>query len=266
MRVLALYVLVTLILFSSSGYAAENPETTSIRIYRNPTDGQNYVWIPAGQFVMGCALEDEECFVTEEPIHEVKITNGFWLGQTEVTNEAYRRFADVTGRNLSGNYSVPRQAATDMTWNDAGAYCHWADGRLPHEAEWEYAARAGTTTVRYGNIDEIAWYRGNSGRGMPVVGQKKPNAWGLYDMLGGVWEWMADDHAPYKDYGILTQKEYRAGDKVIRGGYWQSSAQDLRASFRLGWAPADHLKTIGFRCVLPADPSGSARSGNPLLR
>jgi len=209
----------------------------------NSTDGQIYVHIPAGKFMMGCVVDDEECFVTEFPPHEETMPRDFWLGQTEVTNEAYRRFQKSEGGD--------RQAVVNVTLDEAQAFCRWAGGRVPTEAEWEYAARAGSTGSRYGALDEIAWYRLNSPAELPTVAQKKPNGWGLHDMLGGVWEWTTGVHRPYKQlHTILQDREYREGDRVIRGGHWQSSPEDARASFRLGFAPSERLPTIGFRCVI----------------
>jgi formylglycine-generating enzyme required for sulfatase activity len=188
-------------------------------------------------------MDDDECFITEFPQHEQQIVKDFWLGQTEVTNAAYRRFKIVEGPDL--------QPAVNVTWGEAQAFCNWAGGRLPAETEWEYAAKAGTTTARYGAIDEIAWYRGNSSKEIPFVAQKKPNAWALYDMLGGVWEWTADFHRPYSNrYDVFETREYSPGDRVLRGGHWLSSPEDARASFRLGHPPSGKLNTIGFRCLL----------------
>ena len=161
----------------------------------NLIDGQAYVWIPPGAFEMGCSEGDEDCEDDEKPQHAVRITTGFWLGQTPVTVGAYRRFIEATKRKAPDK---PDFAQTDehpvvnVTWNDAAAYCQWARGRLPSEAEWEYAARAGNVGARgerrrrYGELDEIAWYSDNSGGKTASVGQKRPNAWGLYDMIGNV--------------------------------------------------------------------------------
>ena len=150
----------------------------------NPKDGLTYVWIPAGKFQMGCSPGDAECGDDEKPVHEVTITKGFWLGQTSVTQQAYER---VTGKNPA-SHKGPNLPVEEVDWEEARAYCTAIGGRLPTEAEYEYAARAGSTVARYGNLDEIAWYKGNSGGASHEVAQKLPNAFGLYDMLGNTWQ------------------------------------------------------------------------------
>jgi len=122
-----------------------------------------------------------------------------------------------------------------VDWGQACEYAKAIGGRLPREKEWEYAARAGSTGARYGALDDIAWHGGNSGRKTHPVGQKKANAFGLYDMLGNVWEWTADD--------------YDAATKVVRGGSCGYYTWFVRASVRSGFVPSGRYNDIGFRCV-----------------
>lgn len=115
----------------------------------SPKDGLSYVRIPSGTFMMGCSPADRECSANEKPGHRVTISKGLWLGQTEVTVGAYKRFARETGKDmpgeLPGNDAMP---ILDVSWHDAMAYCSWSGGRLPTEGEWEYAARAGSAEAR----------------------------------------------------------------------------------------------------------------------
>jgi len=214
----------------------------------NPKDGLTYVWIPPGTFPMGCSPGDNECETDERPAHTVTITKGFWIGQTEVTQAAYQR---VVGTNPS-NFRGDRLPVETVSWNDANAYCAAVGMRLPAEAEWEYAARAGSTASRYGGLGAIAWYDGNSGNQTHEVGSKEPNAWKLYDMLGNVWEWVADWHdehyysqSPSQDPRGPSSGQYRA----LRGGSWYLSARSTRASYRGRVVPGFRFRSYGFRCV-----------------
>jgi len=154
------------------------PKLGDIKV--NPKDGLRYVWIPPGTFIMGCSPGDDECYDDEKPPHQVTITKGFWIGQTEVTQEAYQR---VIGANPS-HFRGDELPVENVNWNEARAYCVAVGMRLPTEAEWEYAARGGNASARYGSLDAVAWYRGNSGGKTHLVGQKQKNAYGLYDMPG----------------------------------------------------------------------------------
>jgi formylglycine-generating enzyme len=207
-------------------------------VLENPKDGLKYVWIPPGIFTMGCSPGDDECFGWERPAHEVTLSKGFWIGQTEVTVGAYQRFAAATGRQMgsapgfNAGWANQNMPIVNVSWDESLVYCQWSGGRLPTEAEWEYAARAGSPEPRYGLRDDIAWYGDNSGRqhldsdalwkkdeaargnwivprktprkadyfrqisengnGAHEVGQKRANGLGLHDTIGNVWEWVND--------------------------------------------------------------------------
>jgi formylglycine-generating enzyme required for sulfatase activity len=212
----------------------------------NPKDGLTYVWIPPGRFMMGCSLGDQECDDNERPAHEVTITKGFWLGQTPVTQQAYQR---VTGQNHSHFRGADLPVET-VDWNQAQAYCVAIGWRLPTEAEWEYAARAGSGIARYGNLDEIAWYAGNSGGTTHKVAQKLANAFGPYDMLGNVFEWVADWYGNYQPGAQSDPSGVASGqDRVLRGGSWANGSRFLRVSFRFSSGPGASYSSVGFRCA-----------------
>jgi formylglycine-generating enzyme required for sulfatase activity len=212
----------------------------------NPKDGLTYVWIPPGKFQMGCSPGDAGCGDDEKPAHEVAITRGFWLGQTAVTQRAYRR---VTGQDPSA-HKGDDLPVEHVDWDEAKAYCAAIGGRLPTEAEWEYAARAGSTGARYGNLDEIAWHTGNSGGQSHEVGQKLPNAFGLYDMLGNAWQWVADWYGSYPPGAQTDPSGPASGQyKEPRGGSWGSASGLVRASYR-GWVETGHRGgKLGIRCA-----------------
>jgi formylglycine-generating enzyme required for sulfatase activity len=212
----------------------------------NPGDGLTYVWIPPGTFMMGCSPGDNECDSDEKPEHEVTITKGFWLGQTEVTQEAYQR---AQGTNPS-HFQGLKRPVDSLNWYRAEAFCQAVGMRLPSEAEWEYAARAGSTGIRYGDLDEVAWYSGNSGGQTHEVGQKQPNAWGLYDMLGNVWEWTEDRYSAYK--GGSQSDPHGPGTSTLRtqwGGSIYSDPRHVRASFRAKYEPRFQASVFGLRCA-----------------
>jgi formylglycine-generating enzyme required for sulfatase activity len=243
--------------------------STTATVKENSKDGLKYVWIPPGTFMMGCSPGDSECGGDEKPPHQVTISRGFWLGQTPVTVAAYRRHSATTGKNMppapkfNPGWNNQEMPIVNASWHDSVAYCTWAGGRLPTEAEWEYVARAGNTESRYGAIDGIAWYSGNSGGKTHEVAQKRPNAFGLYDMLGNVSEW-ADDLYDGKYYRKSPSNDpqgpaalhfgLRVGGarldvRVLRGGSWTLDPRSVRVSFR-NWADAGvRGNLLGFRCV-----------------
>jgi formylglycine-generating enzyme required for sulfatase activity len=223
----------------------------------NPKDGLKYVWIPPGTFMMGCSPGDAECTDDEKPAHQVTITKGLWMGQTEVTVGAYKRFAGATGQQMpvaptfNSGWATDSMPIVNVGWNDATAFCTWAGGRLPTEAEWEYAARGGSMESRYGPIDEVAWYSNNSGQKTHPVGQKRANAFGLYDVLGNVWEWVNDwyDQNYYQNSPSQDPKGPASGQvRVLRGGSWNDVSWVVRVSLRNRFIPGLGNNGLGFRC------------------
>jgi formylglycine-generating enzyme required for sulfatase activity len=208
--------------------------------------------------MMGCWPGDSDCHDYERPLHQVTITKGFWLGQTPVTVAAYHRYARASGKDMprapsfNSGWNDQEMPIVNVSWDDAVAFCTWAGGRLPSEAEWEYAARAGSTESRYGPIDEVAWYSDNSDGKTHEVSQKRPNTFKLYDMLGNVWEWVNDWYgesyyaaSPERDPQGPPSGQFR----VLRGGAWGASPRDVRVSYRGVYNPGYGLNALGFRCV-----------------
>ena len=186
-------------------------------------DAVEFVWVPAGEFRMGSTSSEAED--DEQPVTQVRISRGFWLGKHEVTQSAWQR---VMGTNPSGNAGCGQCPVEQVSWNDGQDFIRRLNGRagenryrLPTEAEWEYAARAGTTGDRYGVLDAIAWcvWDWNGESATQPVAQKAPNAWGLYDMLGNVSEWVADWYGNYPGGTVTdTQSSAPSSSRVFRGG------------------------------------------------
>jgi formylglycine-generating enzyme required for sulfatase activity len=220
--------------------------------------GMRLVLIPPGEFMMGPAVGDSGAFSDEQPQHKVRITSPYYLGATEVTREQYER---VTGKKPSRFLGDLRLPVEQVSWEDAVDFCHKLSAkegdtyRLPTEAEWEYACRAGTTTPWNCGAAEFelaahAWYQENSDGQTHPAGLKKPNAWGLHDMHGSVSEWCLDWYDA--GYYLASPTEDPAGpaagsDRVSRGGSWLSVRWACRSASRSRHAPTtpDHYR--GFR-------------------
>ena len=183
----------------------------------------------------------------------MEISSDFWLACTEVTNAAFQKYAARHGAKYPpGNDNLP---ATRLTWAEAKAYCTEIGGRLPTEAEWEYAARGGKPDAYYGPLPAIAWYSANSGDKPHPVGQKSPNAYGLHDMLGNVSEWVLDRY--YNKYDLTAPATGNEIDlplasnasAVARGGFWNGDAAAVRVSHRAGYPNDAAEPIVGFRCA-----------------
>ena len=221
--------------------------------------------IPSGSFLMG-SPEDEEGRRDNETQHPVTISKAFYMQTTEVTQGQWTAVMDTEPwKGKSYVNEGPNYAATYVSWDDAVAYCKKLSEkegktyRLPTEAEWEYACRAGTTTTwSFGNdekaLGDYAWYDKNAWdideKYAHQVGLKKPNAFGLYDMHGNVWEWCQDRYAGYGSEKALTDPRGPAqgGSRVLRGGSFSYNSQDARSATRhLTTFPANGGSNNGFR-------------------
>jgi serine/threonine protein kinase len=216
----------------------------------NPKDNLTYVWVPPGQFDMGCSPDDGECRNDEKPRHHVTISEGFWIGQTEVTQAAYQRVIGSNPSNARGEKLPVEMVSLD----EAVHFCLAVGMMLPTEAQWEYAARGGDPAARYGALDTIAWYSDNSGGKMHEVGQKQKNGYGLFDMLGNVSEWTWDiyDAEYYASSPGINPSPHPISDykeNVVRGGSCLNDSPWLRASSRSHDASAGRFLSHGFRCT-----------------
>jgi formylglycine-generating enzyme len=214
------------------------------------------VQIKAGCFMMGTddnfMYEDDDDNKREKPSHKVCLDT-FYLDQFEVTQRKWDAMMQVNRSVFHG----PDQPITHIDWNEARKYCKKVGRRLPTEAEWEYSARAGNQS-RFPWGDEIdddyLWYASNSSREPSNVGKKKPNKWGLYDMVGGVWEWVEDwfslnyyEKSPIKNPKGPSQQSFR----VIRGNSWMSEEQHLRVTSRhRGMSDPTDTYWVGVRCAM----------------
>lgn len=224
------------------------------------------VRIPGGVFWMGSPPEEAGRGDNEGPVHEVAIT-GFFLGKTTVTNEQYDRFMAET-RNVSEpdywsnrRFNQPRQPVVGVSWEDAKRFCEWVGGRLPTEAQWEYACRAETRTRFWSGDSEedlkrVAWFgEGSSGAPHPVGG-KPASPFGLHDMHGNVWEWCADWYGEYSPRKQADPTGPKSGShRVLRGGSYWDGAVWCRSACRFRSRPDVRFDGIGFRVAWPAAPS-----------
>ncbi len=212
----------------------------------NLKDGLAYAWVPPGTFTMGCSALDAECNPDEKPAHKVTLTHGFWIGKTEVTQDAFQR---VRGANPSMTVGAGLPVER-VPWMAARQFCEAVGMRLPAEAEWEYAARAGDLSSRYGAPNAIAWFMAESDQHTHQTGQKRANALGLHDMLGNVWEWVADWYGPYSAAAVTDPTGPATGDAhVVRGGAFNTPRKEIRVSVRDKIVTGNRRPNTGFRCA-----------------
>lgn len=273
---------------------SKSHESQKAGLWREPFSGMEFVKVFGGCFQMGQTREDKhqiinvrgkkkylKYFSEEQPRHEVCLDD-FWLGRFEVTNKQFRQFRpeysnkDYEGKNINSD----NQPAVYINWNDAQAFAKWLSEktgkrfRLPTEAEWEYACRAGTTTVRFWGDDpsdacryanthdvkskkenNIHWLHHFCDDGYTVtapVGSFQPNGFGLYDMLGNVWEWCQDVYhkEAYHKHTSRNPIISHGGDfRIIRGGSWVSAPAYVRCAVRYKLSTAVREYVVGFRLV-----------------
>jgi formylglycine-generating enzyme required for sulfatase activity len=236
---------------STTSPSTTNSSSSSLPRTRTNQTGIEFVLIPAGSFMMGSTNGGSD----EKPVHQVTISQPFYIGRYEVTQAQWQ---SVMGNNPSnfkdcgGNCPVEQ-----VSWDDAQKFVNKLnesnDGfryRLPTEAEWEYACRAGTTGDYYGNVDDIGWYFNNSGQKTHAVGGKQPNAFGLYDMSGNVDEWCEDwyDGNYYASSPATDPQGPNSGPyRVLRGSSWDSFAAGLRSVHRFFSGTDFRFNEYGFR-------------------
>jgi formylglycine-generating enzyme required for sulfatase activity len=229
-----------------------------------------FVWIKPDTFQMGSIKGTDPDRSADEVRHGVTLNRGFWLLDHEVTQREYDRVMGDNPSRFKGDAALPVE---QVSWDDAVAFCKKLTDldrslkkigldqayRLPTEAEWEYAARAGSTGARYTvdglgpaeSLNEIAWWKGNSDSNTHAVRGKKPNAWGLYDMLGNVWEWCSDWYGDYPSGDVTDPKGPSSGSRrVSRGGSWGDGASSARSAYRFRFDPGLRQNILGFRPAL----------------
>lgn len=253
--ILTLLALVFLTMSTGPAFAAPQTFTNSI--------GMEFTLIPAGSFVMG----NDKGILAVRPAHEVTISTSFYMGTFEVTQAQWMVIMGTNPSQVQG----PDHPVEQVSWHDAQAFIARLNSlentnryRLPTEAEWEYAARAGSTTRWYfgddaAGLSRVAWFDKNSQDSTRPVGQKDPNAWGLYDMHGNVWEWTQDYWSTdyYSQSPAIDPAGPASGSKrVKRGGSWMWSAGYTRSAYRTGDPEDTRISRLGFRVVLEAEATG----------
>jgi formylglycine-generating enzyme required for sulfatase activity len=278
-----------------------------VNLQAQPSENTEMVFVKGGEFDMGCTDKQYSCHPDEKPVHPVSV-NDFYISKYEITNAEYCRFLNDIDANPGGSYygfeyiqigsdhcmiyykndrfvvakGKENHPVVEVTWYGAKAFCHWADGRLPTEAEWEYAARGGQQQEEYifsgsDTVGQVAWYKHNYYMGSDKkftyregtlpVGRKHSNSLGLYDMSGNVWEFCNDWYA--ENYYENSPSENPTGPshsyhRVKRGGSFKNEAAQCRVTNREKSVPGYSQPDVGFRLVkdIPDSESSTTISEN----
>jgi formylglycine-generating enzyme required for sulfatase activity len=283
-RIDKLYFFVVITVFANTCLGQGRQEVTN-------SLGMKFVQIMPGTFRMGSPPTETGSFDNERQ-HEVRLSRGFYMGMYEVTQEQFSKVMGVNPADYQGDKAVKiipekRHPVTNrivqdkvtipiktenfpvenVNWEDANEFCRLLSEvpeelnagrsyRLPTEAEWEYACRAGSrTTYSSGNsaktLNAFAWFQDNSESRPHEVGTRKPNAWGLYDMHGNVWEWCQDWYGEYPKENVADPSGPMGGkERVLRGGSWYVTEENLRSAYRPSRSPDFHSFDFGFRVVM----------------
>lgn len=256
--------------YSQTGYASQ-PAPAANQDFTETAWGINMkmIWVEGGDFLMGCTSEQSDCENDEQNVRRVTV-DGFYIGMLEVTQSQWEKVVGTSiyqQKSKAGRDSTPG-AGPDypmyyVSWDEAMEFCRLLSNKtgrtytLPTEAQWEYAARGGNKNegAKYAGsnmIDAVAWYTDNSGSSTHIVGSKRANALGIYDMSGNVWEWCKDWYAySYVSYDTNNPVGPSSGSgRVNRGGSWGSTASGCRVANRSGDSPGNRINILGFRVVL----------------
>lgn len=263
--------------------ALDNNISNNQNSWKDPVTGMRFVWIPKGCFMMGSNGGKPD----EKPIHKACV-NGFWMAEYEVTKEQFNRFIEETRYKTDAQkkgaaflwtgakwerqkgydwkytnfYQTEFHPVVNVSWNDANAFANWLSQkhgrtfRLPTETQWEYAARGGGKDSLYSGssrVDHVAWHSANSKKRTHAVGEKAPNAFGLFDMSGNVWEWCQDAYdtiAYLKKSKQINRKKLKGTEYVLRGGSWNDEPRYVRTTVRNGDHPGASFSDYGFRLVM----------------
>ena len=238
---------------AASPQAAER-KTGVVKVLTLPGGAKmEMIYVEPGEFMMGCDNAGER----EKPVHKVKLTKGFWLGKYEVTQEQWQSIMGNNPSHFKGNGNLPVER---VSWNDTQEFIRKVNAilncgaRLPTEAEWEYACRAGTTGDYGRYLKDMAWFNKTSNKQTHPIGQKKPNARGFYDMHGNVGEWCNDFGDKYPLSSVVDPQGATAGsERIVRGGAWCKHIGHCRASNRDRCDPKYRHPGIGFRLCCSAE-------------